>query len=150
MFSRSLISILTVFLLLSCDSDDASVQNELELNRQKWQRHDIRNYSIQENYLCFCVGLLEWEIIVQDDLKDTLIFDTSFLSDNQTYSDVFEKSRSIEEAFEFIQNFDADAVDFFEVSYDPKYGYPTKIDIDYQAGLADEEIIYAYSNFSPK
>lgn len=150
MFIRSLLLILTVFLLLSCDSDDTSVQNELELNRQKWQGHDIKNYSIQENYLCFCVGLLEWEIIVHDGMKDTLIFDTSRLSDNQTYSDVFEKSRSIEEAFEFIQNFDTDAVDFFEATYDSIYGYPTKIDIDYRAGLADEEIIYAYSNFSPK
>lgn len=148
MLIRSLLLILTVFLILSCDSDDASVQSSLEQNRQKWQSHNIKNYSIQEKYLCFCAGL-EWQIVVQDGVKDTVIVSEPY-EDYQPYADTFEKSRSIEEAFEFIQNFDVDAVDFFEVSYDPKYGYPAKIDIDYRAGLADDEIIYAYSNFSPK
>lgn len=147
MFIRSFISILTGFLFLSCDSDDASVQNELELNRQKWLSHDIRNYSIQENYLCFCAGL-EWQIIVQDGVKDTVIVSEPYV-DYQPYMDTFEKSRSIEEAFEFIQDFDTSAVDLFEATYDPEYGYPTRISIDYRERWADDEITYAYSNFLP-
>ncbi len=146
MFIRSLISILTVFLLLSCDSDDASVQNALELNRQKWQRQNIKDYSIQEKYLCFCAGL-EWQIVVQDGVKDTVIVSEPYV-DYQPYADTFEKSRSIEEAFEFIQNFDPNNVDSFEVTYNPKYGYPTQISIDSKKRLADDEITYAYSNFS--
>ncbi|WP_282160036.1 DUF6174 domain-containing protein [Ulvibacterium marinum] len=147
MFIRSLISILTVFLILSCDSDDASVQNALELNRQKWQRQDIKNYSIQEKHLCFCAGL-EWQIFVQDGVKDTVIVSAPYV-DYQPYADTFEKARSIEEAFEFIQNFDTNNVDSFEVTYNSKYGYPTEISIDSKKGVADDEITFAYSNFSP-
>jgi hypothetical protein len=148
MFIRSLISILTVFLLLSCDSDDASVQNGLERNLQKWRRQNIKNYSIQEKYLCFCAGL-EWQVVVQDGVKDTVIVSEPYV-DYQPYADTFERSRSIEEAFEFIQNFDTNNVDSFEVTYDSKYGYPTQISIDSKKRLADDEITFAYSNFSPK
>lgn len=82
--------------------------------------------------------------------KDTLIFDVSKLPENQTYDLVVDNARSIEEAFDFIEGYDAENVFLFEVDYVENYGFPTRIYIDRDDRLADEEIGLLYSNFEPE
>lgn len=123
----TLLMVVASFISCSKDSEGGGDDAEFNQNREKWKNAKIADYSIQENHSCYCGGLLEWEIIVKNNIKDSLIFDTSLLSENQTYDMVLNNAMSIEEAFDLIENFDADSVFLFEVDYDEKYGFPTRI-----------------------
>ena len=154
MMLRYLILFLAASVIAACDSDSADdmekPMDDFQRNKAKWQAAAISDYRIQENLSCFCVGLLEWDVVVRDGQKDTLLFDESRLWEGQTYESVFEDARSIEEAFEFIANFETDSVASFVVEYDEQYGFPVQISVDREEGLADDEISYLYSNFEPE
>ena len=133
----------------SCSSEDNGPKSEFEIAKAKWEKFQFDDYSIKENTSCFCAGLLEWDLRVIDNQKDTLFFDRSKLSKGQTYNTVFDEAKTIEDAFEFIENFDLTKADSFIVEYDEQFGFPKSIVIDYHFGMADDEIAYLYSNFTP-
>lgn len=145
----------TLFLLaltiafISCDSDNDEPKTDFEIAKVKWENFQIKDYTIQENTSCFCTGLLEWTTKVSNKEKDTVYFDESKLYKDQTYQMVFDDAKTIDDAFEFIENFDMSKVDFFTVEYDEKYGFPKSIVIDYHIDMADDEIAYLFSNFTP-
>lgn len=134
--------------VLAC-SQENTMNTELEKAKVKWQSFGYENYRITERYSCFCGGLLEWETVVLENVKDTVYFDPDRLSPNQTYQDVLENARTIADAFRFIEDFDVNSVDFFKVEYDEKYGFPAVISIDYHYNTADDEISYLYQDFKP-
>ncbi|RPD93252.1 hypothetical protein EGM88_13545 [Aureibaculum marinum] len=135
-------------LFISCDADN-ELKSDFEMAKEKWQSYQFEHYTVQENLSCFCSGLLEWTLKVTNNKKDTVYFENSKLYKGQTYQMVLTEAKTIEDAFEFIENFDKDNVASFNVIYDEKYGYPKSIAIDYQKELADDEITYIYSNFIP-
>jgi len=140
-----LISIFVSF--ASCDSDDDMILDELNENRRLWDAAQVKDYSMNERLSCFCGGVLEKVIFVVDNEKDTVVFDESLLFEGYTYVDVLNGSKSIEEAFDFIEELSARDLASLVVEYDETYGYPTLISIDYNKDYVDDEIAYYYTNF---
>lgn len=147
MSSKILIILIFVFTFISCNSDD-EFRDEFNENRQLWASSNINNYSWDERLSCFCGGVLEKVIYVVDSTKDTVVFDESFLFEGYTYIDVFNGSKSVEEAFDYIEELLAKDVASLFIEYDEMYGYPTSISIDYDERIADGGISYFYTNFS--
>ncbi|MDY7396156.1 DUF6174 domain-containing protein [Aureibaculum sp. 2210JD6-5] len=133
---------------VSCDSDDEDM-SEFKMAKAKWEKLQFEDYTIQENLWCFCGGLLEWTTKVVNNEKDTVYFDESKLYDGQTYQMVFEGAKTIDEAFDFIENFNTKKVASFIVEYDEQFGFPKSIAIDYIENAVDDEITYVFSNFTP-
>ncbi len=134
-------------IIASCNSDDDSFKDELNANRALWQSKNISDYKWTENLACFCGGVLERAIFVVNGVKDRVDFDESQLFEGYTKEDVFNESRTIEEAFDFIASIQTQDVASVSVEYDKVYGYPINIYIDYIEDAIDDEISYLYSKF---
>lgn len=148
MLRRFLFLLSLVLVFISCDAEDNGMA-EFRIAKAKWEKLQFKDYTIQENLSCFCAGLLEWTAKVSDGRKDTLYFDESKLYNGQTYQMVFEEAKTIEEAFDFVENFNTKSVATFNVTYDEQFGFPKSIAIDYVRDAVDDEITYLYSNFTP-
>lgn len=148
MMRKFLFLVFLAFAFVSCDSDDESM-SEFKMAKAKWDKLQFDDYTIQENLQCFCGGLLEWTTKVSNSEKDTIYFDESKLYEGQTYKSVFDNAKTVEEAFDFIENFDTKKVAVFEVEYDEQFGFPKSIYIDNIKNAIDDEIAYVYSNFTP-
>lgn len=112
---------------------------ELEKNRQLWRSQKINRYQFTYQQQCFCVapGNIPLKVAVKND-KITQVID---LKNNQMITNLgFPKT--IDQLFQILEKAIQSKADEISVTYDPKLGYPTKIAIDYQKILADEETSY--------
>ncbi len=124
--------------LAACESPTAPTERqELVQARARWYEHGGDSYSFEISRGCFCAPGRRVAVTVQNgaivaaeylDAKEPV--EAALLAYIPTVPDLFDL---IEDAF------DRHAVSFV-ASYDPLYGYPTRIEIDYSATAADDEI----------
>ena len=69
------------------------------------------------------------------------------LNNNQVITDLT-SPKTIEELFNIIEDAIKCNADEMQISYDPTLGYPTRVAIDYEKILVDEEITYTVTNLS--
>ncbi len=133
--------------LLACESATGpDPQAQLVTARGLWQAHGSGWYTFKLSRACFCVlSGREIEISVENgsvvwaqytDSKNPV--EAAWISYLQTIPDLFDK---IEDAI-------TRKAASLSVSYDPVYGYPTKITIDYSATVADDEETYTASDLT--
>lgn len=148
MFSRIFTIIFTLFIFISCSSDDTISDEKRELNRarQKWNATQILNYSINERKGCFCPGPYTWGIFVKNGIKEKVEYDET-QAGGQTYDDIFDQARTVEDAFDFIEILLGRDLASLNVEYDEVYGFPKVIGVDYIKDAVDDEIGYIYSDF---
>ena len=148
MFSRVFTLFIIVFTFISCSSDDEFSGEKRELSQaiQKWNSAQILNYTMNERISCFCGGLLDWNVFVENGIKDKVVYDES-QAYGQTYEDVFDNAKTIEDAFNFIESLLVKDLASLIIEYDDVYGFPKLISIDYVENIADDEIAYLYTNF---
>src|SRR5690554_4772760 len=161
--------IIPVLLLLitassfSCSNDD-SLLNFVEITEdfshivdphERWKAYDLEDYSIIQSRSCECEPIGEARILVVKDKisKVEICFDAKKRAkgdiDIQPYCDA--KSLEIakdfvlkvEEAFALIEHY-KETAHSVRVEYHPKYGFPTDLNIDIHARIADEEIKYKF------
>jgi len=146
---KILISLFLISFLISCSSDDEFSEEKRELSHaiQKWNAAQIQNYKWTEILSCECGGPLLREIFVVNNIKESVDFDESLLFEGYTSEDVYDASKTVEEAFDFIQSLINQNVASLVVEYDDVYGFPNIISIDYDADFIDDEILYRYINF---
>jgi len=150
MMLRILTILCVVVAFTSCNSDDLddSASRELNTNRQLWESSKVKNYSWNESVSCFCAGVLDRDIFVVDGVKDRVAYDESNFPSGQNYDEIFEDSKTVEEAFDFITSLLQRELASLVIEYDTVYGFPKIISIDYAEGISDDEIVYTYSNFN--
>ena len=144
-----LIAVSIVF--ISCSSDDDAF-TELSKNRQLWQSKNIDSYKWNERLSCFCGGILIKDVIVLNSQKDSVEFEIPEWYPPETtvedlYDGVFENAKTIEDAFDLIEDLQNQTVDALIIEYNETYGFPTLISVDYSFQIADDEFVYTYSNF---
>ena len=138
-----------LLVLISCSSVDDIAEKQRELNqaRQLWQSQQVENYKWNERLSCFCAGVLEWDLFVKDNLKEKVEFDEINLHQGQTYDDILEKAKTVEEAFDFIETLLSKEIASLIIEYDDQYGFPTEVNIDFDFQIADDETVYLYKGF---
>jgi hypothetical protein len=152
MIRRFFLLIVLISLLVSCNNDnDQNNQDKdfssIENPRDRWEAYGITDYMINERISCFCGGVLQWDLVVKNNIKSEVIFDQTI--SNQTESEILERARTINDVFDFIETIDINNVASFVVEYNPTYGFPTLVSIDYDLNISDDEIVYIYSEFNP-
>jgi len=148
MSHKILIPLLFICFFTSCSSDNelSGEKEEFNLAKQKWNSAQIKNYEVHERLSCFCGGLLEWDVFVKDGIKDKVEYDES-QAFGQTYDDIFDRARTIEDVFDFLEDLLSRDLASLIVEYDDVYGFPKLISIDYVENIADDEIAYLYTDF---
>jgi hypothetical protein len=133
---------LLTFGLAACEAATAPDPNqELVSARARWLAQGSASYSYELTRGCFCVlagrpiiVTVENGSVVEAEYADSkTAVDAAFLDYLETVPDLFDK---IDDAI-------VRRVASLVARYDPTYGYPTRIEIDYSATVADDEITYS-------
>jgi hypothetical protein len=137
---------LTVFLLVlslvACTGGSV-----LEQNRQKWQDAAISHYRYEVSIGCFC----PWGTLMplHVEVKDGQVVSLTDKDGNpvpENFAETFNKAATIEDLFAVAETALNDA-DEVQMEYDPTYGFPTTISIDYIKAAVDDEIGYSVTGF---
>ncbi len=160
-FTDSSVSLSLLLILMisvsACSMFNGGVNgdNDVTINLEKWQNNKAENYTITIDELCYCPQGFYPAIVVvaKDTVKRALNPDTnepipidSLTSSNTTvYSELYP---TVDELFGIIKDAARRDAEQLDVTYNNKFGYPEKIDIDYSRGVADDEITYIISNYT--
>ena len=126
----------------------AGGRQELWRNAVLWQRQGIDDYRYVLTAGCEC--LAEWvrptEVLVRDGETIAVRYLNNY--DSNVWSR-FRELDAAEKLFDFVEDaYDRDAARV-EVDYHPDFGVPTRILVDYDREIADDEIVINVAEFSP-
>ncbi len=137
------LTLLFITLVLSACSMGKS---EIQRNQQKWQAAGISHYRYNLFVGCFCTASEPMVVEVQDGQVVSLEYQSGKEMDASS-RDLFEKYATIDRIFsELTTNINGKA-DEFTVTYDPTYGFPTKVNVDFIKKALDDELTLTVSNF---
>lgn len=124
-------------LFISCENENISEQNP-ETPYELWKSLDIHDYTIDQSYMCFCVGAGE---LVRVTVHSDTVFSAIRISDDG----ILKTSHflSVNQLFEIIGNNESDSL---VIKYNSVYGFPKFLDINPQQHPYDGGILYETSN----
>ncbi len=126
--------------------DDAAYQDFLN-NQTLWQDNNFENYVVDFQRICFC--LPDFTQAATLTVENQNLTDATYLNGGAVSRDIYDNFLTVDKAFELIQeafNRDSDEV---RIVYDSIYGFPINVFIDYDKRMADEELVFKFSNFMP-
>jgi hypothetical protein len=130
---------------ISCSdaSGPARQVTDLEAARQRWRAQNLHTYAFTIQRSCFCANTHPLYVLV---LSDTV----AGALDLQTGESVDRRlGETVEGLFTFIQNATDRPAQLIRAEYDGAKGFPTEIDYDGAAQIADDEIFYRVSDVHP-
>ena len=136
-----------VFLILfiNCsETESPEIISAYEANIEKWENASILDYSFVFQVSCYCT--LEYTSPKSVSVRDGNIVTVNDLA----YSEEIHMGiLSINDLFKEIEKASNQNIAVLETTYDSFYGFPTKLYIDRDERIADEEMGYSISNFKP-
>ena len=139
-----------VLFIAACGS--ASENARLELNAQQhYQRwsEQPQSYTVTFQQQCFCMP--DYLRPIQLAVENNQIVDAIFANDQSPVpAEIISDLPTIEKMFHALEAAKAIPAERIDAEFDPQFHYPSKIYIDYDAQLADEEVHWQLSNFVPK
>lgn len=147
---RKLLSCCAAALLLGCNMADTGDEGELAGNRDKWRAAEPARYGYQYRRSCFCPPAYAGPFRVTADRDSVLTVERMDWSDSSwTPVEDAKQDFSIEAIFdELARNLDRPAA-VRKVHYDPGYGFPDSVAIDFDLQAADEEYGFEIRDFLP-
>jgi Family of unknown function (DUF6174) len=117
---------------------------DLEAARQRWQAQNLHTYAFTLQRSCFCTNVHHplYVLVLSDTVAGVLDFETGEWIDRQL-------GVTVEGLFSFIQNAIDRPAQLIRAEYDAAKGFPTEIDYDGAAQIADDEIFYRVSDVHP-
>ena len=132
-----------ILLLLSCESESINFPEMLTLSQ--WHELSIANYEYEQRIVCFCAPPAgQFHKIT---VESGAIVEIRDLENGNFVVDEHNSFRTISQLLEFVESIDPDSVAMINVEYDSSFGFPSSIYVDFNHGIADEEIGYETRNF---
>jgi len=129
-------------------STNTSTSTQLKVNRQLWNQQKLTNYRFTFSRSCFCVTQATQP--VQITVRNGQVASITAVNNNEPVdAELFQQYNSIPKLFGIMEDAIARKASSITVKYDPKLGYPTQINIDYDQQMADEELFLTISNLQP-
>ena len=139
-----------VFLLSACGgAAGASGGSELQQNREKWEGQNFDHYRYTVVVTCFCIfagAEVTYEVQDGQVVNQTVQPHPDRQVDPDEISEYYQEYNTIEKVFDFLERATNEA-DEVTVAYDPTYGFPTDITVDWIKEAADDEIYLTLGNF---
>jgi hypothetical protein len=135
---RLFLSALLIAAAGCADTTAPGEQGQLDAARARWQAQGNDSYTVEINRGCFCVlggrrmtvTVKNGAVVGADYLDSGAPVETALLTYIPTIPDLFD----------LIQDALNRKPASFLAIYDPTYGYPTRIEIDFSASVADDEL----------
>lgn len=127
-------------------------QTELSRNQSKWQNANVTHYRFNLTVGCFCpftsqmpltVEVQEGNIISMKDVN------SAAFSTTDPMNEFVLKYATIDRLFLELGSTAVKGADKVSVTYDPTYGYPSNISIDFIELAVDDELAVMVSRFEP-
>ncbi len=122
-----------------------SNSRQLRMNRRLWNQQNISNYRYTLSNSCFCTSEARGPVIIEVRNGSTTSI-TNAGTGQPVNPELFQKYSTIPKLFDVIQNAQSHKASSLTVQYDPRLGYPTQINIDYNSQIADEEVYLTIEN----
>lgn len=111
---------------------------QLQQNRQLWRSQNISSYRYTLRVSCFCIPEVTQPVVVE--VRNGRVTSITAANTGKPVNpEYFKQYNSVPKLFNLIQNAIAKDANRLSVTYHPRLGYPTQINIDYNAQIADEE-----------
>ena len=141
--------LLLTLILAACSAGGGT---ELSRNQAKWQDANISHYRFELGVTCFCpVGdIMPLTVEVQDGEVVSLVDvkGEAFPATNPM-SDLVLKYATIDRIFSELNSDSVQKADKLTVAYDPTYGFPSDVTIDFIELAADDELYLSVAAFEP-
>jgi hypothetical protein len=144
------ITLLLLALILAACS--AVGESELSRNQSKWQDAGITHYRFQLSVSCFCLFRSQMPLTIE--VKDGEIVSMidvngeAFPMDDPM-SDLVMKHATIDRLFSELGSDSVQEAENLTMSFDPTYGFPVEVAIDYIELAADDELYLSVAGFEP-
>jgi len=143
---KKILLLTIVSLLVACS---AGSKSEFDSNLSKWHDAGVSHYSFELGIGCFCpyADVLPATVEVKNDeiVSMVSVKGEEILPGDMFYAD-FEQYGTIDKIFEATKSA-LDSADKIEITYDPEYGFPSEVSIDYIELAMDDELSLYVNNF---
>jgi len=139
--------LLLALILAACTAGGGT---ELSRNQSKWQDANISHYRFELTVGCFCPFRSQMPMIVEvqnGEIVSMIDVNGQAVSTDDPMSEFIVKYATIDRLFSELESDSVQKADKLTVSYDPTYGYPSEISIDFIELAADDELYLAASAF---
>ena len=134
------------------DEDFSHIEDPLE----RWRAYDIQDYEIHQIYSCFCAPPHEWTAVIQNGkVVDAIVKPIDGMDPDEMHARALEMAWTVEEAFEQIRSMpggrglgNGPGPADLQVTYHSRFGYPESVYIDWDHGIADDELHLQLDNLS--
>lgn len=141
--------LLLALILTACSAGGGT---ELSRSQSKWEDANINHYRFQLGVGCFCLFRSQMPLTVE--VKDGEV--VSMIDVNgeafpldDPMSEFVLKYATIDRIFLELGSDPVQEADHLTMSFDPTYGFPTEVAIDYIELAADDELYLSVSAFEP-
>lgn len=112
----------------------------LERSRERWAVEEIRSYRYTFSKSCECIpGFVgPVHITVRDDVVTSM---EPVAGSDSVPADLWSAFDTVGEMFALIRTAIDDEAHQFEAEYDPELGYPTRISLDFDQQMVDDELV---------
>lgn len=146
MTSRTLlISLALLTAGTACEAPTAPGERDaLASARARWTARGSDSYTYDVNRSCFCVlGGKSVTVSVQNgSVTSASLAESGSLVDNALLTYV----PTVPDLFDLIEDALSRNPAYFAATYDPTFGYPTRIEVDYSANAVDDETAISTRN----
>ena len=116
---------------------------DLEVAHQRWRAQNLHTYAFTLQRACFCTNVHPlFVFVLSDTVAGVLDLETGTMVDRQL-------GATVEGLFTFVQSAIDRPARLIRAQYDAAKGFPTEIDYDGAALIADDEIFYRVSDVHP-
>ena len=134
------LAVLAIAISCSDATGPGHQHTDLEAARQLWRAQDLHTYAFTIQRSCFCANVHRlYVFVLSDTVAGVLDLETAEAVDRQL-------GATVEDLFTFVQNAIDDHAQVIRAEYDAAKGFPTEIDYDGKAQIADDEISFHVSD----
>ena len=140
--------IITLFFILVLTLS-ACGGSAFQQNQKNWEGQNINHYRFTVAVSCFCPFAnveVTYEVLNGQVVNQSVRSSPDNPVDEALVSDFYQSYNTIEKIFDYVGGAINDA-DETTIEYDPTYGFPTDISVDWIKQAVDDEMYLTLSNF---
>ena len=116
------------------DRDFSAIADAFE----RWQAYGLKDYVVEQKRLCFCGHPPGFVRLTVRDNK--VVGGVDIATTQPVPPQALQSYQTVDEMFTWLQGVKARNPVRLAIDYDARFGYPVRVDVDYSAGLADDEL----------
>ena len=150
MASRPMRAALVIILVgVAACGDVTAVDRRIGMLRSFWEGQRPASYRITVSRSCECMSETSAPAVVE--VTNGVVTSRHYVHTGEPVPPQYAGSfPTIDGLFEIIEAARRDRVARLDVTYDPTYGYPSRISIDHVANMVDDEVVISARGFEPR